>query len=59
LATLPEFDWDGYKKLIAKFNFNGLHLLFLDLLKKTTSVKELNLNEQKFARIKKEILGKI
>lgn len=56
LITLSEFNWSAYKKLVADFNFNSYHALFLDLLKQTTNVKELELNEQKLAKIKKEIL---
>ncbi|PIR70370.1 MAG: hypothetical protein COU46_01855 [Candidatus Niyogibacteria bacterium CG10_big_fil_rev_8_21_14_0_10_42_19] len=59
LMTLPEFDRNVYKKLVADFNFGSYHALFLDLLKQTTSVKELGLNEQKLAKIKKEISAKI
>lgn len=59
LMTTPEFNWDTYKKLVADFNFNLYHALFLDLLKRTTRVKELGFNEQKLSKIKKEISARI
>lgn len=59
LAVLPEFNWQSYQTLTADFNFNAYHGLFLELLRKTVSVKELELNEQKFAKIKRIILEKI
>lgn len=59
LAALPEFDWVGYKNLVADFNLAAHNELFLELLKKTRSVEELGLNEQKFARLRKLILSKI
>lgn len=59
LAVLPEFNWQSYQTLVADFNFGAYHGLFLELLSKTVSVKELGLNEQKFAKIKRIILEKI
>jgi len=55
LAVLPEFDWGKYRTLAADLNFEKYHDLFSDLLNKTVSVKELGLNEQKFAKVKREI----
>ncbi len=55
LISLPEFNWEAYKKIVADFKFEQFHALFLDLLKKTASVKELGLNEQKISKLKKEI----
>ncbi len=57
LIILPEIDWDTYKKLTVDFKFEQFHALFLDLLKKTASVKELGLNEQKISKLKKEIFS--
>lgn len=59
LAVLHEFNWENYQALVADFNFGAYHGLFLDLLRKTVSVKELELNEQKFAKIKRIILEEI
>jgi len=55
LAVLPEFDWGKYKTLAANLNFKKYHDLFLDLLNRTVSVKELGFNEQKFAKVKRGI----
>ena len=59
LISVPEFNWEAYKNLFADFKFKQFHALFLDLLKKTTNVEELRINEQKFLKLKKEILTKI
>jgi len=59
LITLPEFNWEKYQKLIKDFRFEKYQELFVALLKRTKSVRELAINEQKMAKIKKEILGKI
>lgn len=59
LAVLPEFNWQTYKKFVDDFNLSERHILFLDLLKKTTSVKELGLNEQKLAKLKKKIYEQV
>ncbi len=55
LTSLPEFNWEAYKKMVTDFKFEQFHALFLDLLNKTTSIKELRLNEQKISKLKKEI----
>ena len=59
LAFLPEFDWAKYKNLINESGFSEYHNQFLDLLKRTTRVEELEINDQKMARIRKSILKKI
>lgn len=58
LAVLPEFSWESYQAFAADFDFGAYHGLFLELLRKTVSIKELELNEQKFAKIKRIILEK-
>jgi hypothetical protein len=55
LAILPEFNWQTYLALVAKFDFTTSHKLFLAFLNRTVEVKELNLNEQKMSKIKKMI----
>jgi hypothetical protein len=55
LAILPEFNWQTYLALVAKFDFLAPHKLFLDFLDRTVEVKELGLNEQKMSKIKKMI----
>jgi hypothetical protein len=59
LAVLPEFNWDVYKKLIIDLKFKEYDQLFKDLLKNTRSIKELDINEQKMSKIKKNILSSI
>ncbi len=59
LAILPEFDWGKYKRLMKKSGFLKYHKQFLGLLKRTVRVEELGINEQKMAKIRKDILGKV
>lgn len=59
LAFLPEFDWKKYSEFVKKFNFSKYHKEFIKLLKSTRSIKELYVNEQKMAKLRKEILGKL
>jgi hypothetical protein len=56
---LTDLDFDFYRKLLKKYKLNGLRRDLIELLKNTTEVKELNLNPQKFAKIKKEIFSKL
>lgn len=59
LAFLPEFDWKKYLKFVNRLNFSEFHKEFVKLLKNTTSVKELDINEQKMSKIKKRILSEM
>ncbi|OGI25872.1 MAG: hypothetical protein A3J76_05045 [Candidatus Moranbacteria bacterium RBG_13_45_13] len=59
LAFLPEFDWDRYQDYIRAYKFKEINLLFLDLVKKTSSIQELKINDQKMSKIRKVILGKL
>ena len=59
LCFLPEFNWEKYIDFFQKFNFSLYNQEFIKLLKNTRSVKELGINEQKMAKLRKEILGKI
>lgn len=59
LAFLPEFDWKKYSEFVKKFNFSEYNEEFTRLLKSTSSIKELDINEQKVAKLKKIILGKL
>jgi len=59
LAILPEFDWEKYAGYIAKYQLEETNRLFLDLIKKTSSIRELDINEQKMSKIRKDILSKI
>lgn len=57
LAFLPEFDWKKYSEFVKKFDFSEYHKEFLQLLKNTRSIKELNINEQKMAKFRKKVLA--
>lgn len=59
LALLPEFDWGKYLKFTDKFNFSRYDKEFRQLLKNTRNIKELNVNDQKMSKIKKQILLKL
>ncbi len=59
LAFLSEFDWRKYSKFVEEFNFLKHNKEFINLLKNTHSIKELNINEQKMAKMRKMILGEI
>jgi len=58
LAFLPEFDWKRYSKYLRAVGLERLGGSFLDLLKNTKSIPELAINEQKMAKIKKDISSK-
>ncbi|MBI4837442.1 MAG: hypothetical protein HY813_03520 [Candidatus Portnoybacteria bacterium] len=55
LAALPEFDWPRYSELIKKYKFESLNGDFLKFIKRTTRVSELEINEQRMAKLKKKI----
>lgn len=59
LATLPEFDWKKYADFVKRFNFSQYSEEFIGLLKNTRSIKELDINEQKMAKIRKRILAEL
>jgi len=59
LALLSEFDWRKYAGFVEKYDFSELNKEFKNLLKATRRIKDLNINEQKMAKSKKRILGKI
>lgn len=59
LAFLPEFDWKKYLEFVEKFNFSGYNEEFIKLLKSTHDIKELGINEQKMAKLRKALLDKL
>lgn len=59
LAALPEFDWKKYLELVKKYDFSDYNEEFVKLLKKVRGAKELSINEQKMAKIKKRIFREI
>lgn len=58
LAFLPEFNWEEYKKFVNEFQFENYHQFFISLLKRTTNIPSLAINEQKMAKERKEIINK-
>jgi len=59
LAALPEFNWALYERLVKKYDFYDSHSGFIRLLGKTIELKELEINQQKMAKLKKVILSKL
>ncbi|HAT74732.1 MAG TPA: hypothetical protein DCS28_01665 [Candidatus Moranbacteria bacterium] len=59
LAFLPEFDWKKYLEFVERFNFVEYGKEFAQLLKNTRSIKELDINEQRMAKIRKKILEEL
>jgi hypothetical protein len=56
LVFLPEFDWKKYLVQIKKFGMGELHKDSAALIKNTSRIEELGINEQKMAKLKKIIL---
>lgn len=59
LAFLSEFDWKKYMQLIKEFKLEEFHQEFVSLLKRTRSIEELQVNEQKMAKKRNGILKKL
>jgi len=59
LIALPDFNWEKYLEYVNEFSFSRLNDSLRELIKKTRSVVELGINEQRMSKIRKEILGKI
>lgn len=59
LILLPEFDCGAYLTLIKDFELERYHERFVELLKKTYRVKELDINDQKLSRLKKKFFQKL
>jgi len=59
LARLPEFDWKYYRQMVKKYAFEEQHRRFIKLLKTTKEIKELAINQQKMAKLRKDILKKL
>jgi len=56
LIFLPEFDWKKYLVQIKKFDMDELRKDLVALVKNTSRIEELGVNEQKMAKLKKFIL---
>ena len=59
LLALREINWKLYKKLTGAAGLNYLSDELKSLLKQTMEIKELDINQAKMAKLKKEILGLI
>jgi acyl-CoA-binding protein len=59
LASLPEFNWKNYKNAVEDNAFEKYNRLFEELIKKTREVKGLGINQQKMARLRKNILNQL
>ncbi|MBI5023090.1 MAG: hypothetical protein HZC05_02940 [Candidatus Magasanikbacteria bacterium] len=59
LLALQEIDWKLYKKLTDAAELRHLPDELKSLLRQTMEIKELNLNQAKMSKLKKEILGSL
>jgi len=59
LAFLPEFNWKLYKPLVKKYEFSNQNKLFIELLKRKREIKELAINAQKMAKLRKGIFSEL
>jgi len=59
LARLPEFDWKYYGQMVKKCAFGERYRSFIKLLKTTKEIKELAMNQQKMAGLRKDILAEL
>ncbi len=57
MIFLPEFDAVKYLTLIKKFGRDKLHKDLMALIKNTSRIEELGINEQKMAKLKKVLAG--
>lgn len=55
LLLVKDFDFEFYKKSLQRYKLTGLNQEMAQLLKNTIAVKELGLNQQKLARLRKRI----
>ena len=55
LLALQEIDWEFYQKLTATAGLKHLPNELKSLLKQTVEIKELDLNQAKMAKLKKEV----
>jgi len=57
LAFLSEFNWQKYLDNTRIFHFENYNNFLIELIKKTKEIKELGINQQKMAKIRKRILS--
>jgi len=56
LFALTDFDWEGYKKIIARSNLSSYSKYTKEIIQNTPQVPEVGLNIHKMARFKKKVL---
>lgn len=59
LACLAEFDWKYCRQMVEKYKLEENFQMFVKLLKTTKEIKELAINRQKMAKLRKGILEKL
>lgn len=59
LASLPDFDFRFYKKLLMEHKIINYSQILAEIFKATQEVRELSLNMHQFAKVKKEVLKKL
>lgn len=59
LAELAEFDWKKFRELVKNYAMQDYQKTFIGLLKNARKVPELDLNEQKMSRLRREIFKKM
>ncbi|MCS6956285.1 MAG: hypothetical protein NZM02_00355 [Patescibacteria group bacterium] len=59
LLFLDDFDFKYFLKVIKQYKLKNLLLILTDLLKETKSLEDLNLNQHKLAKKKREILERL
>lgn len=57
LLSKQTFNWRNYRSQLKKYNLSYLQSDLVDLLKETTKVTELGLNEHHLSRLKKKLLS--
>ncbi len=57
LLFLPEFNWQRCLDYTRIFHLENYNDFLIELVKKTKEIKELGVNQQKMAKIRKKILG--
>lgn len=55
LFSLPDFDWKRYKKIVKEYGLESFAEITGKMIKETTQIQELGLNNHKMASLKKKI----
>lgn len=59
LIILPEFNWEKYLSLVEELDLGAYNDSLISLIEKTRRIGELGVNEQKMAKIRKDIFDKM